>query len=179
MRPDSWYYTEFSKIANIVSGKRPSIRANKCNDETPIPIIGAASIMGFTDKANFTDRILVIGRVGTHGVVQRFSIPCWASDNTLIITSPYYEYANQILQGVDYDLMNRGSTQPLITQGDMKKISVLVPDYETLLKFEDSVRPLMTKLESNIEENNNLAHLRDTLLQKMMSGEINLSDNDV
>ena len=135
--------------------------------------------MGFTDKANFTDRILVIGRVGTHGVVQRFSIPCWASDNTLIITSPYYEYANQILQGVDYDLMNRGSTQPLITQGDMKKISVLVPDYETLLKFEDSVRPLMTKLESNIEENNNLAHLRDTLLQKMMSGEINLSDNDV
>ena len=179
VRPDSWYYTEFSKIANIVSGKRPSIRANKCNDETPIPIIGAASIMGFTDKANFTDRILVIGRVGTHGVVQRFSIPCWASDNTLIITSPYYEYANQILQGVDYDLMNRGSTQPLITQGDMKKISVLVPDYETLLKFEDSVRPLMTKLESNIEENNNLAHLRDTLLQKMMSGEINLSDNDV
>ena len=80
--------------------------------------------MGYTVEANHTNKILVIGRVGTHGIVQRFCTPCWTSDNTLVVTSPYYEFTNQILQKIDYTLLNRGSTQPLITQGDMKRISV-------------------------------------------------------
>ena len=177
--PEDWSYQELSSIADIASGKRPPVKSNVCNQETPISIVGAASVMGFTSEANHTDKILVIGRVGTHGVVQRFNTPCWTSDNTLVITSPYYEFTHQILHRIDYSSMNRGSTQPLITQGDMKKVVVLVPDENTLAKFEEFAGSLMVKWEANNKENVKLASLRDTLLPKLMSGEFDVSDIDL
>ena len=177
--PEDWSYQELSSIADIASGKRPPVKSNFCNQETPISIVGAASVMGFTSEANHTDKILVTGRVGTHGVVQRFNTPCWTSDNTLVITSPYYEFTNQILHRIDYSSMNRGSTQPLITQGDMKKVVVLVPDENTLAKFEEFAGSLMVKREANNKENVKLASLRDTLLPKLMSGELDVSDIDL
>lgn len=177
--PENWSYQELSTIADIASGKRPPVKSDTCNEKTPISIVGAASVMGFTSEANHTDKILVTGRVGTHGVIQRFNTPCWTSDNTLVITSPYYEFTNQILHRIDYASMNRGSTQPLITQGDMKKVAVLVPDEDTLAKFEEFAGSLMAKWETNNNENVKLASLRDTLLPKLMSGELDVSDIDL
>lgn len=177
--PENWSYQELSTIADIASGKRPPVKSDTCNEKTPISIVGAASVMGFTSEANHTDKILVTGRVGTHGVIQRFNTPCWTSDNTLVITSPYYEFTNQILHRIDYASMNRGSTQPLITQGDMKKVAVLVPDEDTLAKFEEFAGSLMAKWEANNNENVKLASLRDTLLPKLMSGELDVSDIDL
>lgn len=131
--------------------------------------------MGYTTEANHTDKILVIGRVGTHGVVQRFNSPCCTSDNTLVITSDLYEYTFQILQRIDYHAMNRGSTQPLITQEDMNKVSILIPDKETLSNFENLVGQLMKQYEANLLENVKLAELRDTLLPRLMSGDLDAS----
>lgn len=177
--PESWSNQELSTIAEISSGKRPPIKAGTCSKETPFPIVGVASVMGFTSEANHTDKILVTGRVGTHGIVQRFNTPCWTSDNTLVIKSSYYEFTNQILQRIDYSAMNRGSTQPLITQGDMKKVSVLLPDVETLARFETFAGTMMNQWEANKQENVKLASLRDTLLPKLMSGELDVSDIDL
>ena len=177
--PENWSYQELSTIADIASGKRPPVKSDICNEKTPISIVGAASVMGFTSEANHTDKILVTGRVGTHGVIQRFNTPCWTSDNTLVITSTYYEFTNQILHRIDYASMNRGSTQPLITQGDMKKVAVLVPDEDTLANFEEFSGSLMAKWEANNNENVKLASLRDTLLPKLMSGELDVSDIDL
>lgn len=174
--PESWCYQTLSMIADISSGKRPPVKSDIYNQKRPIPIVGAASIMGYTSEANHKDRILVIGRVGTLGLTQRFNTPCWASDNTLVITSSFYEYINQVLHRIDYSSMNRGSTQPLITQGDLKKIAVLVPDKETLAKFETLAGSLMNQWEANNEENIKLASIRDTLLPKLMSGELKMKD---
>ena len=173
--PPSWEQGTLAGIADITSGKRPPVKSAEKTDTAIIPIVGAASVMGYTTKANHTDKILVIGRVGTHGVVQRFNSPCWTSDNTLIITSTFYEYTFQILQRIDYRAMNRGSTQPLITQGDMNKVPILIPDKETLSKFETLVGQLMEQYRANLLENDKLAELRDALLPKLMSGEIDVS----
>lgn len=75
--------------------------------------------------------------------------------------------------------MNRGSTQPLITQGDMNKVTVLLPDSNTLNEFEKLAGTIMEKHQSNVEENIHLEMLRDTLLPKLMSGELDVSDIDL
>lgn len=173
--PPSWKQGTLAGIADITSGKRPPVKSAEKTDNAIIPIVGAASVMGYTTEANHTDKILVTGRVGTHGVVQRFNSPCWASDNTLVITSAFYEYTFQILQRIDYRTLNRGSTQPLITQGDMNKVPILIPDNETLLKFETLVGQLMKQYQVNLLENDKLAELRDALLPKLMSGKIDVS----
>ena len=177
--PPSWKQGTLAGIADITSGKRPPVKSAEKTDNAIIPIVGAASVMGYTTEANHTDKILVTGRVGTHGVVQRFNSPCWASDNTLVITSAFYEYTFQILQRIDYRAMNRGSTQPLITQGDMNKVPILIPDNETLLKFETLVGQLMKQYQVNLLENDKLAELRDALLPRLMSGELDVSDLDI
>jgi len=179
IQPETWSLVAFSDIADVNSGKRPPMKSSEKTDDAQIPLVGAASVMGFTSEANHSDKILVTGRVGTHGVIQRFNTPCWTSDNTLVITSKYYEYACQILKRIDYSSMNRGSTQPLITQGDMNKVPVLLPDANTLNEFEALAGTLMAQYEANVAENNHLANIRDTLLPKLMSGEIDLSNIDV
>ena len=177
--PSTWRQGILADIANITSGKRPPVKSTERTDTAFIPLVGAASVMGFTSEANHTDKVLVTGRVGTHGVVQRFNSPCWTSDNTLVITSDLYEYTYQILQRIDYSSMNRGSTQPLITQGDMNKVSILIPDKEILNDFEILVGQLMEQYQANSLENKKLVELRDTLLPKLMSGELDVSALDL
>ena len=174
--PDDWRIGMLSEIAEISSGKRPPMRQADKTDNVYIPLVGAASVMGYTNESNHRDKILVIGRVGTHGIVQRFNVPCWTSDNTLVITSPYYEYTYQVLKQIDYTAMNRGSTQPLITQGDMNKAEILLPNEELILKYERLVGVLFAQHEHNRSENVYLANLRDTLLPKLMNGEIDVSN---
>jgi len=177
--PPSWKQGTLADVANITSGKRPPVKSSEKTNTAVIPIVGAASVMGYTTDANHTDKILVTGRVGTHGVVQRFNSPCWTSDNTLVITSDLYEYTFQILQRIDYRAMNRGSTQPLITQGDMNKVPILIPDKDTLMNYEELVGQLMEQYQINLLENGKLAEQRDTLLPRLMSGELDVSELDL
>jgi len=172
--PSGFKLITLSDIAEVQSGKRPNSRTEKSDEINIYPLVGAASIMGFTNNYNFDEKILITGRVGTHGVIQRFSSPCWASDNTLIITSNYYEFTSQVLQHIDYRSLNRGSTQPLITQSDLKKQQIILPDLDTLNRFEESASSLMALYDQNLISNKELAELRDSLLPKLMSGEIDV-----
>lgn len=176
--PAGWKQGTLSDIADITSGKRPPMKSTEKTDVAIIPLVGAASVMGFTSESNHTDKILVTGRVGTHGVVQRFNTPCWTSDNTLVITSDFYEYTYQILQQIDYYAMNRGSTQPLITQGDMNEVAIIIPDRKILDKFETLIGRLMLQYEENLLENTKLAELRDALLTRLMFGDLDASNID-
>ncbi len=177
--PPSWKQGILADIANITSGKRPLMKSSEKTDVAAIPLVGATSVVGFTAEANHADKILVTGRVGTHGVVQRFNCPCWTSDNTLVITSGLYEYTYQILKRIDYRSMNRGSTQPLITQSDMNNVVIFVPDQMVLKEFETLAARLMARYESNLLENSKLTELRDSLLSKLMSGELDISNLDL
>ena len=176
--PDDWHEGTLGDVASITSGKRPPYRQAECSVEAEIPLLGASSIMGYTNAVLYNERILVTGRVGTHGVIQRYSRPCWASDNTLVIKSHFYEFTYQQLCGVDFRNMNRGSTQPLITQTDLKNVLILLPDEATLREFEELVGSFMGQYEANILESERLAELRDALLPRLMSGELSVCDVD-
>ena len=143
------------------------------------PLLGAASPMGFVNSSNVDFGALVIGRVGTHGVVQRVLRPSWASDNTLVLHSKHREFVYQILKRIDYRSLNRGSTQPLITQRDIRSIPMASVDIDTIHYFEDISRPLMHKIDENQKYNECLASVRDSLLPKLMSGEISVDSIEI
>ena len=170
--PEGWKVGKLSDIAEITSGKRPPMKQSDYSKDVSIPLVGAASVMGYTNQVLYNEPILITGRVGTHGVIQRFSTECWPSDNTLVVKSQYYEYVYQIMCNIDYDNMNRGSTQPLITQSDLGKVECIIPDEGNLNKFEQLTNNLFAKVQENQLENQKLANIRDTLLPKLMNGEI-------
>ncbi|MDE7469435.1 MAG: hypothetical protein K2M30_04015 [Desulfovibrionaceae bacterium] len=69
-----------------------------------------------------------------------------------------------------------GSVQPDINNDGVKSITILEPDEETLSIFTTLVHPLFSMILDNTLENNVLSQLRDTLLPKLMSREIDVSD---
>lgn len=172
MIPEGWKVGKLGDVAEVCSGKRPPMKQSEKTEDINIPLIGASSVMGFTNGVLYNKPILIIGRVGTHGIVQRFNTPCWPSDNTLVIESTNHEYVYQILKTIDYKSLNRGSTQPLITQTDIKNQVILIPQEDVLVRYNEMVSKLMDKSYNNQQEILHLTALRDTLLPKLMSGEI-------
>ena len=144
--PLHWKSTTLGSICEIGSGKAPEDRIEAEWNSESYPLLGAGGRMGFTSKSLLDQKILVIGRVGTHGVVQRINEPCWPSDNTLIITASSYEFTYHTLGNLNYDEMNRGGVQVLITQTDVKKSPVALPPEIDLEDFESTASPPMKLL---------------------------------
>lgn len=174
--PESWKDIEFGELIEITSGDRPKEKSEIKTSEFKIPLFGASKIMGYTKEVLYNEDILIIGRVGTHGVVQRVNYPCFPSDNTFVIKSKYYGFVYQLLKKIDYDSLNTGSTQPLITQKSLKTVNVVLPDKKILSIFEMISKVIFDKIYLNNNEIFNLTKLRDTLLPKLMSGEIDVSE---
>lgn len=70
----------------------------------------------------------------------------------------------------------RGSAQPFISQGDARDQKIIVPANGEAISFEKIVGDFYEKISANEHENQTLAKLRNTLLPKLMSGEIRVKD---
>jgi len=158
-------------LSSIRSGKRPDFTSD-FSDTDMNPVFGASKIMGYTNGFNIENKSFVIGRVGTHGIIQRTNGRAWATDNTLIIEANYYEYIHQYFKLINFSNLNKGSTQPLITQKDIKNLKILKMSNTLHLRFESMLGGIYNLVDNNDSQNKNLNNLRDLLLPKLMSGEI-------
>jgi type I restriction enzyme S subunit len=80
-------------------------------------------------------------------------------------------------QNLDYiKSIAGGTTFAEISKKVFRSISVVVPSSKSIDAFDEIVRPLYNKIVSNTIENESLIQTRDSLLPKLMSGEIRLKD---
>ena len=123
--------------------------------------------------------ILLTGRVGTLGSVFRITTPCWPSDNTLIVTANSRQFFNCLffqMERIDIDSLNRGSTQPLLTQSDLKAQLVIVPPVYVLEYFGNLTARLLDNGDRRQQESHSLASQRDALLPRLVSGDVRIAD---
>lgn len=71
-----------------------------------------------------------------------------------------------------------GSTQQYISLSELRKIPIIDPGKE-IKEFNLVVKPIIDMICGNVRENRRLSELRDTLLTKLMSGELDVSDLDI
>lgn len=82
-----------------------------------------------------------------------------------------------ILHEKEIESLHTGSTgQTELPRDRVKMLKLLLPDNISLSRFNSIIAPMASTIISNQEENQKLANLRDTLLPKLMSGEIDVSD---
>lgn len=74
------------------------------------------------------------------------------------------------------DMRLAGSTQKYISLGELRQLPITIPTEDGLQDFNDMVRPLFEEIALRTEESACLATLRDTLLPRLMSGEISVAD---
>lgn len=157
---------KIKQISSLSTGKRPESKYNYSSPDHNIPIVGASKVMGYTSSVLYDDYIITTGRVGTHGVIQRYKEPIWVSDNSFVFISKHEDYLYEILKNfVNYSSLNRGSTQPLITQTDLKNVNIYIPSDNEFEKFESFTNSI-TKEQFNLKiENRKLNNLKTALLE--------------
>lgn len=177
--PKGWKVGCVGEIAQVSSGKRPAVRYSERSDEASVPLWGGNGPMAFVHKPLYEEPILLTGRVGTLGSVFRITDPCWPSDNTLILRtneSSVFQFLFLQLQQINFASLNVGSTQPLLTQTDLKAQRMVIPKKNILQVFSRIVNSMHCRLDQSTAESEILAALRDTLLPKLISGELRVPD---
>ena len=99
------------------------------------------------------------------------------------ITKEKELYLNILLLSQEFqNLLNSkgyGSAQPNVSTTDIENITIQNIEDDDLMKFYEKVNPIYKKIILNCEENLNLEQLRDTLLPKLMNGEIDLDNIEI
>ena len=99
------------------------------------------------------------------------------------ITKEKELYLNILLLSQEFqDLLNSkgyGSAQPNVSTADIENITIQNIEDDDLMKFYEKVSPIYKKIILNCEENLNLEQLRNTLLPKLMNGEIDLYNIEI
>ena len=173
--PEGWEVKALGGVASVSSGNRPRIRHPVVTSQASIPIWGGNGPIAFTTEALIDGPILLTGRVGTLGSVFRIVEPSWPSDNTLIVRPSCRRSFNYLffqMDRIDFDSLNRGSTQPLLAQADLKEQLIVWPPVDVMDEFHEFTYRLFefgTILE---KESGTLAMQRDALLPKLVSGEV-------
>lgn len=72
-----------------------------------------------------------------------------------------------------------GTTQKYISLGELRNLKIKIPNKKILTNFNNIVHPIYQEIINNTNEIKILTQLRDTLLQKLMSGEIDVDKVDV
>jgi type I restriction enzyme S subunit len=118
--------------------------------------------------------------VGTLGQVKiNENQKVWISDNVLIIkpnTELYFFPIYFSLKAFDFENINAGSTQPLVTQTDLKKIEMNMPSNQKVNEFASYCACYFHKIKFNNIQIKTLTKIRDTLLPKLMSGEVRVGE---
>ena len=88
------------------------------------------------------------------------------------IISSYFLYAALLYQQNEIKHLAHGAVQQCIFISDLKEYSLIVPNKDDISAFDAVVAPMFNKIGELQKENETLATLRDTLLPKLMNGEI-------
>ena len=168
--PEGWKVGKLSELINVKYGKD-----HKKLDDGNYPVYGSGGIMRYVDKFLYDKESVLIPRKGTLNNVFYINEPFWSVD-TMFYTEMKKEniakYVYFFVKGKDLNSMNAGSAVPSMTTEILNAIEVVIPSDEYLEKFENIVLPMFKQIKQCIIENENLASIRDTLLPKLMNGEI-------
>lgn len=182
IKPNSWEVYTLGEVTEIgAGGDKPKNTSKTKSAECPYPVysngLDNEGLYGYTDKAKIFDESVTVSARGTIGFVCLRHLPYVPIVRLItlipkegILSAKYlYLYLKQL------HISGTGTTQQQLTVPDFRKTEILIPDNATMTNFTKVVTPIFSKIWANEDENKQLALIRDTLLPKLMSGEIDVS----
>lgn len=184
--PMGWRIGTVGEIIEIHDSKRiPLSGAERAKmEKKTYPYYGAAALMDYVDDYIFDGIYLLLGEDGT--VVDEAGYPIlqyvwgkfWVNNHAHILTGKLgynVESLYMLFKQTPVKAIVTGAVQPKISQANLRSIQVVIPPQKLVMDYNNQIAPLFTLMRTNEEANKSLAVLRDTLLPKLMSGEIDVS----
>lgn len=195
MIPKGWEVDSLSNLVKeVITGKTPSTKKSEnYGDKYPFVTIPDMHNKVFVTK---TERYLsedghklqekklipknsiMVSCIATVGLVSISSEAVHTNQqiNSIIPNSIeevfyFYEYL-KLMEDRLKRIGSAGSATLNVNKGEFEKIKYIYPNSRIINKYNNTVKNIYEKIKLNEIENNRLAQLRDTLLPKLMSGEI-------
>ena len=180
---NEWVHCELGDITLITAGgDRPSKYTNKKTIECYVPIysngIDNEGLYGYTNVAKIHEESITISARGTIGYVCLRLEPYVPIVRLISIIPNKKELSAKYLYlwALTQNITGTGTTQQQLTVPIFRKTPISIPSDTKLKQFNSIADPLFSQIESNKKENIKLSTLRDTLLPKLMSGEISVEE---
>lgn len=173
--PDpSWTHGHLSDLITVKYGKDHKKLADGI-----YPVYGSGGIMRYVERPLYNKESVLIPRKGTLNNVMYVNQPFWSVD-TMFYTEMKLpnvaKFVYHFVKAKDLASMNAGSAVPSMTTDILNAMEVVIPSASALEEFESLVAPMYEAMEANDVQSKALSQMRDTLLPKLMSGEIDVSD---
>ena len=187
--PSDWHLGTVSEIIELHDSKRiPLSSRERANLAKIYPYYGATSVMDYVDRYLFDGIYLLLGEDGTvvdskgFPILQYVEGKFWVNNHAHIITGKSgftVEMLYLLFSLTNVQSIVTGAVQPKISQANLNKVPVIIPSEAELSDFDSIVQPIFAQIRNLRAENDRLSATRDTLLPRLMSGELDVSDLDL
>lgn len=172
----AWEQGQLSDLITVKYGKD-----HKKLADGKYPVFGSGGIMRYVERPLYTGESVLIPRKGTLNNVMYVNEPFWSVDTMFFTEMKIPNVAKFVFHFVkakDLASMNAGSAVPSMTTDILNAMELSIPSAERLAEFESVVAPMYQAMQANNRESSKLAELRDNLLPKLMSGEVDVTTID-
>lgn len=178
MIPEGWKVGLLGELCNFKRGKN-LLTKNAIDEGVPV-VAGGLEPSCYHNVANTGAPVITVSGSGANaGFMRMYHVPVWASDCSFIDISCENFYFVYCFLKVNSKLLKHaqtGAVQPHVKPSDIHDFELVIPDKESIYDFQDKVKPFFDKIASIQKENSRLSLLRDTLLPRLMSGELEVSE---
>jgi type I restriction enzyme S subunit len=176
--PKGWVIGRLIDFAKLKGGKMLSKEHFSVDGE--FPVYGGAGEMGRSNMSNAEGFVITVGRVGAYcGQYFWHSGKAWVNNNASHVIPHNVNYSvwlYQWLRSVDMDLIKKGAAQPFVSNGDIENLQIILPDASVIEEFINVCESLFERMSSVLVSISTLTNLRDTLLPRLISGQLRIGD---
>lgn len=174
MIPEGWKVGCLGDLITIKYGKD-----HKKLEDGTFPVYGSGGLMRFVNSWLYNGESVLIPRKGTLDNIMYVCEKFWTVD-TMFFSAPKMDYVMKYvynyIKRFDFSKMNEGTSVPSNTAARLNKMQILIPTHEVLEMYDETLCPIYNKRKMNDKESRTLSLLRDTLLPRLMSGEIEVPE---
>lgn len=174
MIPEGWKVGCLGDLITIKYGKD-----HKKLDDGTFPVYGSGGFMRFVNSWLYNGESVLIPRKGTLDNIMYVCEKFWTVD-TMFFSVPKMDYVMKYvynyIKRFDFSKMNEGTSVPSNTAARLNKMQILIPTHEVLEMYDETLCPIYNKRKMNDKESRTLSLLRDTLLPRLMSGELEVPE---
>lgn len=178
MIPEGWKVELLGELCNFKRGKN-LLTKNAIDEGVPV-VAGGLEPSCYHNVANTGAPVITVSGSGANaGFMRMYHVPVWASDCSFIDISCENFYFVYCFLKVNSKLLKHaqtGAVQPHVKPSDIHDFELVIPDKESIYDFQDKVKPFFDRIASLQKESSRLSLLRDTLLPRLMSGEIEIPE---
>ena len=180
--PEGWKVGKLQDVVTILDHLRIPLNSRQRAQRKGIyRYYGAAGILDYVDDFLFDGVHVLAGEDGSvvdrngHPVTQYIWGQFWVNNHAHVLKGKMGysdEHIYLLMQTQEIGAFVTGAVQPKLNQNNLKSIPIVVPSTYLLEAFRKAIQPMFGAIRSNSDETSMLTTQRDTLLPKLISGEL-------